>query len=389
MLIVGNLYTKKDIYETLNVPLSKRKGAWDTGYRKYNANIYIFINIGVAGRTGHNYDNHWAGKDLVWFGKTKSNVFQPLIRDMIDANCDVHIFTRTNNGDPFTYQGLGHVKAFKDVRPVKIIWQLNHEDIIDIGKAWDLFLVNAKASFNSEEVYFSPKQGYEYKVINLSDESITIKRLSVKNETEVVLTKNVFKTALQRLNASGGFIAKKGMYKKVAFETAIVWFLPMLDWDDDIKNIVLSDAPIENNKSEVPHFQEANDDTEIVSLQKQLRTRRGQNKLRENLFFLYDKKCCVTGSSIKDILHACHIVSHSTSGNNNSTNALLLRSDIHDLFDSNLLGIDPKTLKIKLKEPLRVSEYNQLDGKKISSRSDNKTPDQNSLTQRWDLFKQS
>lgn len=54
MFSVSQEYSKKDIYKLLDVPEKSQKGTWDTGYRSYNGGIYIFTNIGIAGRTGGN-----------------------------------------------------------------------------------------------------------------------------------------------------------------------------------------------------------------------------------------------------------------------------------------------------------------------------------------------
>lgn len=125
MFQIGHLYSKNEIYSVLNVPIEKQKGAWDTGYRKYHDVFYIFCNIGVAGRTGHDYNNHWEGKNLVWYAKTNTHTEQPLIRSMINGENVVHIFTRENNKVAFTYQGQGCVLSFEKESPVKIVWSLN------------------------------------------------------------------------------------------------------------------------------------------------------------------------------------------------------------------------------------------------------------------------
>ena len=36
---------------------------------KYEGDWFIFCGVGVPGRTGHNYGNHFVGDDLIWFGK--------------------------------------------------------------------------------------------------------------------------------------------------------------------------------------------------------------------------------------------------------------------------------------------------------------------------------
>ena len=113
-------YTKEEIYSILHVPPQQQRGAWDTGYRKYNEAVYIFCNIGVAGRTGHDYDNHWEGEHLIWYAKTDTHINQPLIKEILSGLLPVHIFTRTDNTHPFTYNGLGEIENFENTSPVKI-----------------------------------------------------------------------------------------------------------------------------------------------------------------------------------------------------------------------------------------------------------------------------
>jgi len=124
MFITSQSYTKNDIYSILKVPEAKQRGAWETGYIRYNNAFYIFCNIGVAGRTGHNYDNHWEEEYLVWYAKTNTHINQPLMRALLSGQIPVHIFTRTDNSHPFTYNGSGTVEKYEDVSPVKIIWKL-------------------------------------------------------------------------------------------------------------------------------------------------------------------------------------------------------------------------------------------------------------------------
>ena len=124
MFTVGNQYTKKDLYKMLKVPLERQKGAWDTGYREYEEEIFIFSNVGIPGRTGHDYNNYWDGDLFVWEGKTKSNFKQPLIQKMLHPSKpeSIHLFTRISDKNPFTYEGTVIVKEFKDTIPVKIVW---------------------------------------------------------------------------------------------------------------------------------------------------------------------------------------------------------------------------------------------------------------------------
>lgn len=125
MFSVGKSYSKNDIYELLQVPEESRKGSWDTGYRSYKGDIFIFSNVGIPGRTGHNYNNYWDGDLFVWEGKTTSHLRQPLIQKMLNPEIGQKnfLFTRTNDKFPFTYEGAVVVKNFEDTTPVKITWQ--------------------------------------------------------------------------------------------------------------------------------------------------------------------------------------------------------------------------------------------------------------------------
>jgi predicted restriction endonuclease len=94
--------------------------------------------------------------------------------------------------------------------------------------------------------------------------------------------------------------------------------------------------------------------------------RRGQLKFRNNLLIAYDSSCAVTGTSIKDILEAAHIIPYNGRSTNHISNGLLLRSDIHALFDLRLLSINPETLRVYCSESiLQEPMYKELHGAKI------------------------
>lgn len=122
MFVVEKVYTKNDIYKLLDVPNESQKGSWDTGYRSYNGEIFIFTNIGTAGRTGINHGNYWLNNSLVWFGKSTSHIQQNLIKMMISDEVNVHIFFRNNSRKGFIYKGLGRAISFEGSKPIKIIW---------------------------------------------------------------------------------------------------------------------------------------------------------------------------------------------------------------------------------------------------------------------------
>lgn len=126
MFTIGREYSKNEIYEILKVPSERRKGAWDTGYREYENNIFIFSNVGIPGRTGHNYNNYWDGDLFVWEAKTNSNINQPLIKRMLSPSQgqNNYLFTRVHDKSPFTFEGNVQVYQYQDTVPVNITWEL-------------------------------------------------------------------------------------------------------------------------------------------------------------------------------------------------------------------------------------------------------------------------
>jgi predicted restriction endonuclease len=77
----------------------------------------------------------------------------------------------------------------------------------------------------------------------------------------------------------------------------------------------------------------------------------------------------VTRTNVDAVLEASHIDPHSTSGLNHTDNGLLLRSDIHALFDDDLLRIDPDTLSVVVDASLKDTIYWDLNGRQLFSRT--------------------
>jgi hypothetical protein len=94
--------------------------------------------------------------------------------------------------------------------------------------------------------------------------------------------------------------------------------------------------------------------------------RKGQSKFRSTLLRAYNHRCAVTGCEIEALLEAAHIVPYQGADTNVVSNGLLLRADIHTLFDLGLCWVDPTKLVVKLAERLEGSEYEALRDQPIS-----------------------
>ena len=95
--------------------------------------------------------------------------------------------------------------------------------------------------------------------------------------------------------------------------------------------------------------------------------RQGQGDFRKNLLRAYKGRCAISGTDVQGTLQAAHIRPYSGPNANHCSNGLLLRADLHNLFDLGLLKIDPDTLTVKLSPDLKASHYSDLDGASITT----------------------
>ncbi|EGT0692219.1 hypothetical protein GW965_05205 [Clostridium perfringens] len=160
MFRIKGLYSRNDIYDILKVPENKRGGIWNTGYVKYNGEYYVFSNLSKEGADWHSYDNHWEKGLLCLSGKPNSHRNQKSIKELVDRKTKVHIFTRMNNYEKFTYEGVGKAVKIKDTVPVKIYWKFkNNSGISDLNiKEEVTYMKFPKDLYKSNnKMYYSPK----------------------------------------------------------------------------------------------------------------------------------------------------------------------------------------------------------------------------------------
>ena len=72
----------------------------------------------------------------------------------------------------------------------------------------------------------------------------------------------------------------------------------------------------------------------------QIRLRQGQPAFRSRLLAAYGRRCAVTGTDVTETLEAAHIRPYAGGGGMETSNGLLLRADLHTLFDLRLLAVD-------------------------------------------------
>ncbi|MCX2201207.1 HNH endonuclease [Pantoea agglomerans] len=94
-------------------------------------------------------------------------------------------------------------------------------------------------------------------------------------------------------------------------------------------------------------------------------------------------KCAVSGCEIIDILEAAHITAYKNDTHNHVSNGLLLRCDMHTLYDLDLFAIDPKSFIIYFAPQVQDKEYTKHHGKKLNVTY---KINQGALVERWKRF---
>jgi predicted restriction endonuclease len=110
-----------------------------------------------------------------------------------------------------------------------------------------------------------------------------------------------------------------------------------------------------------------------------------QPDFRNGLIEAYGGRCAVTGCDAVAALEAAHIVPYTGTESQQISNGLLLRADIHTLFDLDLICIDPRTLAVALAAVLHGTSYADLDGRGLSlPQNPADHPSREALALRWE-----
>lgn len=113
-------------------------------------------------------------------------------------------------------------------------------------------------------------------------------------------------------------------------------------------------------------FSPTNEIDERQSVLATIIRRRGQPAFRKSLIKAYGGRCAMTGCDALDALEAAHIIPYRHESINAIPNGLLLRADIHTLFDLHLIGVDQAPRRITIAPPLRGSAYSEIHGSPLA-----------------------
>jgi hypothetical protein len=139
-------------------------------------------------------------------------------------------------------------------------------------------------------------------------------------------------------------------------------------------------TPNEPDARYTPSFVDTRD-----RINRSIMLRRGQSTFRKGLVRRYGPRCMITGCELAYIVEAAHIWPYRGTADNHPDNGILLRADLHTLFDLDLLGIQPETLTIHLHHLAKSAGYSDFHGLQLRV-GRNKKPSVEALKLRWSVF---
>ncbi len=98
--------------------------------------------------------------------------------------------------------------------------------------------------------------------------------------------------------------------------------------------------------------------------------RLGQGSFRIVVTEAYERRCALSGERTLPVLDAAHIKPYSVLQRHDISNGLLMRSDLHRLFDEGYITIDPSERRILVSKRIREEfengkKYYRLDGQVV------------------------
>jgi HNH endonuclease len=188
-----------------------------------------------------------------------------------------------------------------------------------------------------------------------------------------------------------GSIQLGGFHLDAVFAQTVSRFAPLMRVlrPSASEQVRLSDIDVlHETAGEIPEYAPKDEAEGRRKILQSVAVRQGQAKFREKLLDAYDYRCAITGTPIPVTLQAAHIVPYNGPETNSVQNGLLLRADIHNLFDLGLIQVDPDTLQVLVSDELLSTSFRKLNGRKLrKTKSQSQKPSRQALALRRQLFR--
>lgn len=119
-----------------------------------------------------------------------------------------------------------------------------------------------------------------------------------------------------------------------------------------------------DEKKQLDDLKISDDDRRRVAVYARVQ-REQQDRFRKHLLEAYAGSCAITRTNVSEVLQAAHIKPYRGKHSQIVNNGILLRADMHLLFDAHLLSVEPETMRVHLSQRLGESNYRDFRGCEI------------------------
>lgn len=122
------------------------------------------------------------------------------------------------------------------------------------------------------------------------------------------------------------------------------------------------------------------------SVMREIKARRGATVFRDSQLKRYGYKCAISACSSVHVLEAAHIRAYRVEADNSPKNGILLRADLHTLFDLDLIAIEPENDLVSVHRTVKEKQYRQFHGVRVLIPSQGF--DATALRERWEIYQE-
>ena len=160
---------------------------------------------------------------------------------------------------------------------------------------------------------------------------------------------------------------------------------------DPVSDVLEATAQAEADQHDAAQSEDPADDYDArLRVVRQIVARRGQSAFRAALLEAYQGCCAITGCDAAAALEGAHLRPYRGPGSNAVTNGLLLRADIHTLFDLRLLAPEPSSRNIVISKLLAGTQYTYLSARRLADpAAPSQRPARETLEVLWRHFREA
>lgn len=232
-----------------------------------------------------------------------------------------------------------------------------------------------------EQLLWLPKFLKDYSVFSTQDfqDYLQLKSGTPKTSAEAL-------ACLRALEGVGRITEVPCTIKRES-DSGVTWLQKPLCWSKILRQSPDNDVRKADAEPEVSSSVAKISETEFRWRKK---WRKDQEKFRTQILEICKKRCQLSDCRLTEILEAAHVQDYAARGPSIVENGLLLRADLHSLFDRNHIGIHPDTHRVVFSARLlQIVESGIGDYAHLNPKIEVHIPNREFLGEKFEAFKKA